>query len=96
MRLAGIADLRRYLTALRRRLASLTADAGRDLVRMEQVHQVEDAYLALSAAQRATSEGRAIRADLAELRVSLWAQDLGTARPVSQKRLLDRIAALSR
>ncbi|MGA0931484.1 MAG: DUF3418 domain-containing protein, partial [Candidatus Nanopelagicales bacterium] len=93
---SGIADLRRYLTALRRRLASLPADAGRDLVRMDQVHQVEDAYLALSAAKRATSEGRAIRADLAELRVSLWAQDLGTPRPVSQKRLLDRITALSR
>ena len=95
-RQVGIADLRRYLTALRRRLNSLTADAGRDLVRMEQVHRVEDAYLALSASQRATSEGRSIRADLAELRVSLWAQDLGTPRPVSQKRLLDRIAALSR
>lgn len=93
---SGIADLRRYLTALRRRLASLPADAGRDLVRMDQVHQVEDAYLALSTAQRATHEGRAIRADLAELRVSLWAQDLGTPRPVSQKRLLDRIAACAR
>jgi hypothetical protein len=30
------------------------------------------------------------------LRVSLWAQHLGTPHPVSEKRLLDRIAALSR
>jgi hypothetical protein len=43
-----------------------------------------------------SAEGRAIRDDLAELRVSLWAQDLGTARPVSEKRLLERIAVLSR
>jgi ATP-dependent helicase HrpA len=96
VRQEGIADLRRYLTALRRRINALPADAARDLARMEQVHRVEDAYLSLTPKQRATPEARAIRADLAELRVSLWAQDLGTVRPVSAKRLLDRIAALSR
>ena len=95
VRQGGMVDLRRYLTGLQRRIDSLPADAARDLVRMEQVHRVEDAYLALTPAQRATPEARAIRADLAELRVSLWAQDLGTPRPVSQKRLLDRIAALN-
>ncbi len=96
VRQAGIADLARCLRALQRRLDSLPADAARDLVRMDQVHRVEDAYLALSPSKRATPDGRAILADLAELRVSLWAQDLGTARPVSVKRLLDRIAVLSR
>ena len=96
VRQAGMADLGRYLHALRRRIASLPADAGRDLVRMEQIHRVEDAYLALTPDQRLSVEGRAIRDDLAELRVSLWAQDLGTARPVSEKRLLERIATLSR
>jgi ATP-dependent helicase HrpA len=96
VRQAGIADLARYLRGLQRRLDSLPADAARDLVRMDQVHRVEDAYLALSPAKRATPDGRAILADLAELRVSLWAQDLGTARPVSVKRLLDRISVLSR
>ena len=89
----GLPDLERYLRALRVRLAALPQDAVRDLTRMDQVHRVEDAYLALPAEQRSSPEGRAIRSDIAELRVSLWAQHLGTPHPVSMKRLLDRIAA---
>ena len=96
VRESGIPDLTRYLRALHLRLAALPQDAARDLARMDQVHRVEDAYLALPAERRASREGRDIRDDLAELRVSLWAQHLGTPHPVSEKRLLDRIAALSR
>lgn len=95
-RLARITDLQRYLQALERRLDALPRDAARDLVRMEQVQAVEDAYLRLPDERRASVEGRGIREDIKELRVSLWAQDLGTRAPVSTKRLLDRIAALSR
>lgn len=95
-RLAGMTDLQRYLQALERRLDALPRDAARDLVRMEQVHGVEDAYLRLPDERRASEEGRRIREDIKELRVSLWAQDLGTRSPVSTKRLLDRIAELSR
>jgi ATP-dependent helicase HrpA len=95
VRESGIPDLTRYLRALHLRMAALPQDAPRDLARMDQVHRVEDAYLALPAERRASPEGRAIRDDLAELRVSLWAQHLGTPHPVSEKRLLDRIAALS-
>ena len=95
VRESGIPDLTRYLRALHLRLTALPQDAARDLARMDQVHRVEDAYLALPAERRASPEGRAIRDDLAELRVSLWAQHLGTPHPVSEKRLLDRIAALS-
>ena len=95
-RLSGMPDLQRYLTALERRLDALPRDAARDLVRMEQVHAVEDAYLGLTDDLRASPEGRAVRKDITELRVSLWAQDLGTPHPVSTKRLLARITALSR
>lgn len=91
-RQAGLPALTRRVAGLERRLSALPADAARDLVRMEQVHAVEDAYLQLTPAQRASAEGRAVAADLADLRVSLWAQDLGTDRPVSQKRLLERIS----
>ena len=94
VREGGIPDLTRYLRALHLRLTALPQDAARDLARMDQVHRVEDAYLALPVERRASLEGRAIRDDLAELRVSLWAQHLGTPHPVSEKRLLDRIAAL--
>jgi ATP-dependent helicase HrpA len=92
-RAGGLADLTRYLRALQARLAALPHDAARDLARMDQVHRVEDAFLSLPAASRASPDGRAIRSDMAELRVSLWAQHLGTPHPVSEKRLLDRIAA---
>ena len=66
------------------------------LDRMDQVHRVEDAYLALPVEVRSSAEARAIRSDIAELRVNLWAQSLGTPHPVSEKRLLDRIAACAR
>ncbi|MBM3687114.1 MAG: ATP-dependent RNA helicase HrpA [Actinobacteria bacterium] len=89
----GIPDLERYLRALQTRLAALPRDAVRDLTRMEQVHRVEDAFLALPSERQSSPEGRATRADIAELRVSLWAQHLGTPHPVSEKRLLERIAA---
>lgn len=92
-RQGGVTHLDRYLHALQRRLRSLPGDRARDAVRMEQMHRVEDAYLALEPAARFSPEGRGIRGDLAELRVSLWAQDLGTARSVSAQRLLDRIAS---
>ena len=92
-RSAGIPDLLRYLRALERRMVALPHDAARDLLRMEQVHKVEDALHALPVRQRQSTEGRRIGSDIQELRVSLWAQDLGTRDRVSQKRLLDRIAA---
>ena len=92
----GLQDLARYLRALQTRLAALPQDAARDLTRMDQVHRVEDAYLALPTDVQSSAEGRAIRADIAELRVNLWAQSLGTPHPVSEKRLLDRIAACAR
>ena len=96
LRESGLPDLTRYLRALQARLAALPQDAARDLTRMDQVHRVEDAYLALPVDVRTSAEGRAIRTDITELRVSLWAQHLGTPRPVSEKRLLDRIAACTR
>ncbi len=88
----GLPDLLRYLRALERRMAALPHDAARDLLRMEQVHKVEDALDELPVRQRQSTEGRRIESDIQELRVSLWAQDLGTRDRVSQKRLLDRIA----
>ena len=91
-RITGLPDLLRYLRALERRMAALPHDAARDLLRMEQVHKVEDAFDELPVRQRQSPEGRRMESDIQELRVSLWAQDLGTRDRVSQKRLLDRIA----
>ncbi|MFM7212085.1 MAG: DUF3418 domain-containing protein, partial [Actinomycetota bacterium] len=90
----GLDDLRRYLIGVERRIDRLPSDAARDLLRMEQVHRVEDALDTLTPEQRTSADARVVRESIEELRVSLWAQDLGTRRPVSEKRLMDAIAGL--
>jgi len=86
-----LADLTRYLTAIERRLERLPHAVAADRDRMARVHAVQEAYEELVAA---VSPARAARPDIAEirwmieeLRVSLWAQQLGTARPVSEQRI---------
>jgi ATP-dependent helicase HrpA len=73
--------------------------AGRDADRMGTVHRVEGAYLramaALTGPRRCGAEARAVRWMIEELRVSLFAQTLGTPVPVSEQRIasaLDRLA----
>jgi ATP-dependent helicase HrpA len=64
---------------------------------MAAVHRVTVAYqraiAALPAAQRSGADAQLVRWMIEELRVSLFAQVLGTPGPVSEKRIL---AALSR
>ena len=96
-------DLARYLTAIGRRLELLPRDVDVDRGRMLRVHAVAGRLRRAgpgAAARRgprprtcATSAG-----SIEELRVSLWAQQLGTPRPVSEKRIyraLDAIAPVS-
>jgi ATP-dependent helicase HrpA len=63
------------------------------------VHAVEDAYdelrQALSPARAAAEDVRDIGWMIEELRVSLWAQQLGTARPVSEQRIYRAIDAIT-
>lgn len=95
---AHLGDLTRYLYAITRRLEQLPHQLTRDRERMEQVHAVEDAYDALLATlapeRRNTPEVGAIARQIEELRVSLWAQQLGTARPVSVQRISRAIDAV--
>jgi ATP-dependent helicase HrpA len=95
---AHLADLGRYLTAIGRRLDRLPRDAAGDRDRMLRVHAVEDAYDdlvgALSAARAAADDVRDVARLIEELRVSLWAQQLGTARPVSEQRIHRAIEAV--
>ena len=92
---AGLADLTRYVTAIGRRLERLPRDAAGDRERMRRVHAVEDAYdalvVALSPSRAAAADVRDIARQIEELRVSLWAQQLGTPRPVSEQRILRAI-----
>ena len=84
-------DLTRYLTAVSRRLDRLPHAVGADRERMDRVAAVQDAYdellLALSPARAAGDDVRDIAWMIQEFRVSLWAQQLGTARPVSEQRI---------
>jgi ATP-dependent helicase HrpA len=94
---ARLHDVARYLTATRLRAERLPRETARDLALMDRVHAVEDAWHeALDALPRSVPVPTAlaeVRWMLQELRVSLFAQQLGTAHPVSEKRILQAIAA---
>jgi ATP-dependent helicase HrpA len=92
-------DLARYLRAISRRREKAPLDPGRDADRMAVVQRVTDAYQRvtadLPAASRGGPDARAVRWMIEELRVSLFAQSLGTPAPVSERRILaalDRLA----
>ncbi len=91
-------DLARYMTAIARRLELLARDTETDRVRMQRVHAVQAAYddlvRALPPARAAAEDVRTIGWLIEELRVSLWAQQLGTARPVSEQRIYRAIDAV--
>ncbi len=95
---AHLSDLARYLTAISRRLDRLPQAPQADRDRMHRVRAVQDAYdellRALSPARAAAVDVRDIAAMIEELRVSLWAQQLGTARPVSEQRIYRAIDAV--
>jgi ATP-dependent helicase HrpA len=89
----------RYLKAVGRRLDKLAENAGRDAQQMAVVHRVQDAYrLALAGLTPEARSGEAateIRWQIEELRVSLFAQTIGTPAPVSERRILTSIDQLS-
>lgn len=94
----GLTDLTRYLTAVGRRLDRLPHGLQADRERLQRVRAVQDAYAellaTLPAARRAAAEVRDIGRQIEELRVSLWAQQLGTPRPVSEQRIYRAIDAV--
>ncbi|OBG69671.1 ATP-dependent RNA helicase HrpA [Mycobacterium sp. E3339] len=90
-----LADLTRYLTAIRQRLDRLPHAIAADRDRMQRVHAVRRAYDELAATPPpAANDIRDIAWQIEELRVSLWAQQLGTPRPVSEQRIYRTIDAL--
>jgi ATP-dependent helicase HrpA len=91
-------DLLRYVRGIERRLDKLPTTHNRDRQLMEQVHHLrgeyDDMVARLPAHRREDEDVRQIRWMLEELRVSYFAQSLGTAYPVSDKRILRAIDAL--
>ena len=90
--------LARYLRAVDRRLDRLADNAGRDAQAMAVVHRVEDAYQTALAtvppAVRTGEAAREVRWMIEELRVSLFAQTIGTPVPVSERRIMTAIEHL--
>lgn len=86
-----LVHLPRYLQAMRIRLEKIGERVGKDTQLMLEVQGLEDAYDA--AAQQYARDGvvpaplEDVSWMLEELRVSFFAQDLGTARPVSAQRI---------
>ena len=93
-----LGDVARYLTAVHRRLERLPQALNADRERMTRVAVVQDAYeqlvSALSPHRAAGADVRDIAWLIEELRVSLWAQQLGTARPVSEQRIFRALDAI--
>ncbi|GLW95051.1 ATP-dependent RNA helicase HrpA [Actinokineospora globicatena] len=91
-------DVERYLRAVERRLDKLPERPDRDQVWMHAVQDLEDAYHGaveeLRPSARETPEVRGIWWMIEELRVSYFAQTLGTPVAVSDKRILKAIEAL--
>ena len=85
----------RYLDGIARRIERLLRDPSRDQARMLEIAP----FTAPLESARATPTYRdprwqALRWELEELRISLFAQELGTAMPVSAKRLAKRLGEL--
>jgi ATP-dependent helicase HrpA len=82
---------------VQRRLEKLSGEAGRDRDRLVQVQRL-DAELARAVAAlppERRHEADDIRWMIEELRVSLFAQNLGTNGPISEQRIRKAIARLS-
>ncbi|MEU5991240.1 ATP-dependent RNA helicase HrpA [Spirillospora sp. NPDC047418] len=95
---ARLHDLPRYLRALQGRLDKLPENPGRDRTLAHQVdvlaQEYEQALRRLHPSRRDDEPARQIRWMLEELRVSLFAQQLGTRFPVSDKRIRKAMAQL--
>ena len=92
---ARLAQLPRYLKAMRLRAERLRQDPARDQARMLTVQLYWREYLKLCAQRGEPAAGLdELRWLIEELRVSLFAQELKTAEPVSPKRLQKVIDAL--
>lgn len=94
--LRRLPDLDRYLRAIAHRIDKAPANLARDAQSLDQVDLVEGRYADLLDSLRPAQRGAADVVDIGwmieELRVSLFAQTVGTAYSVSPQRILKAIA----
>lgn len=96
--LRRLPDLVRYLRAVEQRLAKLPESPQRDRERLLLIEDVQQEYADARAAVRPGAPGwdtlAEVRWMIEELRVSYFAQSLGTPYPVSDKRIYRALATL--
>ncbi|NLU76353.1 ATP-dependent RNA helicase HrpA [Streptomyces sp. HNM0575] len=94
---ARLPDLLRYLVAADRRLTQMPNNAERDRTRMAKVKEMQDEYLWLleqfPSGRPVPQAALDVRWMIEELRVSYFAHALGTAHPVSDKRIMKAVDA---
>jgi len=92
-------DTLRYLTAIERRLEKMAVDPQRDRVQMLRIEQTQRAVTQwmnkLPVKRQQEPEVKEVRWMIEELRVSLFAQQLGTPYPISEKRITQVMDQLS-
>ncbi|MGI2128001.1 ATP-dependent RNA helicase HrpA [Shewanella oncorhynchi] len=90
-----LADVARYLKAIEIRVEKLPVDPTRDRLHMQSINKVQEALIAqLAKVPRSMPTPPALieaRWMIEEYRVSCFAQVLGTAYPISEKRILNHI-----
>ncbi|MGL4858896.1 MAG: ATP-dependent RNA helicase HrpA [Enterobacteriaceae bacterium] len=93
-----LADIMRYLQGIERRMEKIASDPHRDRAHMVKVQEMEQAYQQwrdqLTPEQRHSPQAQEIRWMLEELRISYFAQQLGTPYPVSEKRIRQAMVAV--
>ena len=90
-------ELTRYLDAMLKRIERLPRDPARDRMLMLKCQAAEERYeslLGMFAGKTLPREVHLVKYMLEELRVSLFAQSLGTLYPVSEKRVTQEIDRL--
>ena len=91
-------DIKRYLQALEKRLEKLPISPNQDRLNTIELHELEQRYLALCKTMLSNEKENEQLAEIywmmEELRVSLFAQQLGTAYPISAKRVKQKLTEL--
>jgi ATP-dependent helicase HrpA len=91
-------DIKRYLQALQKRLEKLPISPNQDRLNTIELNELEQRYLALCKTMLSNEKENEQLAEvywmMEELRVSLFAQQLGTAYPISAKRVKQKLTEL--
>ncbi|MBL4822238.1 MAG: ATP-dependent RNA helicase HrpA [Colwellia sp.] len=92
-------DIIRYLKGILRRLEKLPIDPNQDRLKLIEVNKAEDKYNSVLSTQRKdkpiAQDILATKWMIEELRISLFAQNLGTAQPISLKRIMNHLKSFS-